>query len=109
VRRLATRLIGGEGALAPKRPVQTPQREWLRGPLRAWAEERVQGALRALGGAWFDPPAVERAVREFVAGETSTSYFVWQWISAGMLLANSRQPTRAPLPERPRSVEETAA
>jgi asparagine synthase (glutamine-hydrolysing) len=109
VRRLAARLIGGNGAWSPKRPVQTPQREWLRGPLREWAEERVQGALRVLGGVWFDPPAVERAVREFLAGETSTSYFVWQWINAGMLLANPRHPTRVPLAERPRSVEETAA
>jgi asparagine synthase (glutamine-hydrolysing) len=89
--------------------VQTPQREWLRGPLREWAEERVQGALRVLGGVWFDPPAVQRALREFLAGETSTSYFVWQWINAGMLLADPRHPARVPQAERAQRVEETAA
>src|SRR5690606_25670490 len=39
LRQIAERYIGAELRLAPKRPVQTPQREWLRGPLRGWATE----------------------------------------------------------------------
>jgi asparagine synthase (glutamine-hydrolysing) len=31
-------LLGAPMVEAPKRPLQTPQREWLRGPLRDWAE-----------------------------------------------------------------------
>src|SRR5262245_20191464 len=35
---------------APKRPLQTPQREWLRGELNDWAQTCVDSALGALGG-----------------------------------------------------------
>jgi asparagine synthase (glutamine-hydrolysing) len=108
MRRFAAELVGGQGAFALKRSVWVVQREWLRGPLREWAEDRVQAALDVLGGLWFDPPAVERTLRAFLAGEMRTSYFIWQWISAGMLLADPRRLARAPTPQWPGSVAVTA-
>ena len=39
---------------APKRPLQTPQREWLAGPLREWAGDHIELALAEFGGQWFD-------------------------------------------------------
>ncbi len=65
---------------APKRPVQTPQREWLRGPLRAWATERIEGALDRFGGSWLDSAAVRREWEAYCAGRGDNSFFVWQWI-----------------------------
>lgn len=70
---------------APKRPLQTPQREWLRGPLRPWAEERISAALDYLGGAWLEPRVVKTAWSEFLSGQSDNSFFVWQWISLGMM------------------------
>lgn len=73
-----------EGVQAPKRPVQTPQREWLRGPLADWAGERIE----ALAGesAWFDQGAMRAAWRGYLEGEGDNSYWVWQWLSAAMML-----------------------
>jgi asparagine synthase (glutamine-hydrolysing) len=71
---------------APKRPVQTPQREWLRGPLRGWAEELIEDALRVYGGAWLDAAAVRREWAGYCAGAADNSFFVWQWISLGLML-----------------------
>ena len=68
---------------APKRPLQTPQREWLRGPLRGWADGQIE---RALSNGWLDPDAVRREWRAFCAGEGDNSFFVWQWISLGLLV-----------------------
>lgn len=65
---------------APKRPVQTPQREWLRGPLRGWAAERIEGALDRFGGSWLDAAAVRREWEAYCAGRGDNSFFVWQWI-----------------------------
>src|SRR5690606_39382908 len=45
VRRLAGRLIPEGASSAPKRPVQTPQREWLPGGLREGAMEHCETAL----------------------------------------------------------------
>lgn len=69
--------------LAPKRALQTPQREWLRGPLRPWAEGQLAVAL-ARCGQWFDPSVVQRTWNSFMEGEGDNSFWVWQLISVGM-------------------------
>lgn len=84
LRRIAADLLPGDLVEAPKRPVQTPQREWLRGPLRGWAEERIDAALEATGGRWLDQQAVRRHWAAFTAGDGDNSYFVWQWIGLGL-------------------------
>jgi asparagine synthase (glutamine-hydrolysing) len=88
LRQLASTLIPKGVAYAPKRPLQTPQREWLRGELAPWAEDRIEWMLREWGGVWFDSESVRREWRSFQAGGTDNSFFVWQWISASMLLSS---------------------
>lgn len=85
LREIVRRLLPAGVRLAPKRPVQTPQREWLRGPLREWAEAWI-GRSRELG--WFNPAAVRREWQRFLAGGSDNSAYVWQWICAGMLAGN---------------------
>src|SRR6185436_18737296 len=36
LRQMVVRMLPDSVVNAPKRPLQTPQREWLRGPLRDW-------------------------------------------------------------------------
>jgi asparagine synthase (glutamine-hydrolysing) len=85
LRELACQLAPAGVVEAPKRPLQTPQREWLRGPLKAWAEEQIRAALDGWAGTWLDTPAVLSAWREFLEERTDNSFFVWQWISLGMI------------------------
>ncbi|HWM90774.1 MAG TPA: asparagine synthase (glutamine-hydrolyzing) [Thermoanaerobaculia bacterium] len=82
LRSLVCELLPKGVAEAPKRPLQTPQREWLRGPLRGWATEQVE---RALESGWLDADAVCREWQAYCAGEGDNSFFVWQWISLGLL------------------------
>lgn len=85
IRRLAPRWWP-EGAppAAPKRPVQTPQREWLRGPLRPWAEGRIDAALDRFGGTWLLVDQVQAAWTAFAEGEGDNAFAPWQWISLGL-------------------------
>jgi asparagine synthase (glutamine-hydrolysing) len=85
VRRLAHQLVPPEVRLAPKRPVQTPQREWLRGPLRGWATDLIETALSG-AGSWLDPAGVRAGWRAFVEGDSDNSFFAWQWLSVGLAL-----------------------
>jgi asparagine synthase (glutamine-hydrolysing) len=85
LRVIARRLLPDGLADAPKRPLQTPQREWLRGPLRRWAEGCIEEALAAHGGRWLDADAVTAAWRAYRRGAGDNSFFVWQWISLGLL------------------------
>jgi len=86
LREIATSLVPDDLRLAPKRPVQTPQREWLRGPLQAWATARIEGALSARPD-WFDAPMVRASWRRYLDGEGDNSHWAWQWISTALLLA----------------------
>jgi asparagine synthase (glutamine-hydrolysing) len=84
LRRLAQDLLPAGLREAPKRPVQTPQREWLRGPLRSWAEDQIERALGEYGGTWLDSRAVRSAWRHYVDHGDDNSFYVWQWISLGL-------------------------
>ncbi|HEX9884880.1 MAG TPA: asparagine synthase (glutamine-hydrolyzing) [Longimicrobiales bacterium] len=85
LREIAQELIPGGLAEVPKRPVQMPQREWLRGELRGWALETIEAGLDHWGGQWLDPERVRAEWRAFRDGPGDNSFFVWQWISLGLL------------------------
>ncbi len=88
LRRMAARILPHGVVEAPKRPLSTPQREWLRGPLRPWATDCIESALAAYGGRWLDPIAVRAAWRAYLDGEGDNSFFLWQWISLGLIVEN---------------------
>ncbi len=85
LRKLAARLAPSGVVEAPKRPLQTPQREWLRGPLSGWAGAAIGTALQNYGGVWLEPKAVRTAWQEYMRGQSDNSFYVWQWISLGLL------------------------
>jgi len=70
---------------APKRAVQTPQREWLRGPLRVWATAMIELALENHGGSWLRSDAIRSQWRDYCAGAGDNSFYIWQWVSLGMM------------------------
>ncbi|MGH9013060.1 MAG: asparagine synthase (glutamine-hydrolyzing) [Acidimicrobiia bacterium] len=84
LRRIVTERLPSRVMEAPKRAVQTPQREWLRGPLRAWVTEQVELALEQHEGTWLRSDRVRPAVAAFLAGEGDNSFFVWQWLSLAL-------------------------
>lgn len=94
LRRLARDWLPIEVVEAPKRPVSTPQREWLRGPLRGWATACIDAALDEYGGRLLAPARVRVAWDEFCEGEADNSFFVWQWISLGLLAESLGAPCR---------------
>lgn len=85
LRQMARRLLPGGLVAAPKRALQTPQREWLRGPLRPWATACIEAALAAHGGDWLDGPAVRATWQAYCAGAGDNSFYVWQWVNLGLM------------------------
>jgi asparagine synthase (glutamine-hydrolysing) len=85
LRQLTRRLLPGPVREAPKRPVQTPQREWLQFCLRGWADDQIEAAISERGGAWLDRKAVRAAWRDYVDRGCDNSFFLWQWISVGLM------------------------
>ncbi len=90
LRKIASQMIPKNLRQSPKRPVQTPQREWLRGPLRCWANDQINVALNCYGGQWLDSDLVHQQWQRFCEGESDNSFFVWQWISIGLCCGQNR-------------------
>jgi asparagine synthase (glutamine-hydrolysing) len=79
-RAIARRWIPADVAEAPKRSVQSPQREWLAG---AW-EQLVREVLNSKSFAdrgWVDPLRARAAYDRYLAGNRENSFFVWQWLN----------------------------
>ena len=81
LRQMTRRMLPDGVVEAPKRPLQTPQREWLRGPLSLWAQDRIEAALERFGGLWLESDAVRSAWKSYCRGESDNSFYIWQWIS----------------------------
>jgi asparagine synthase (glutamine-hydrolysing) len=88
LRRIAAALAPAGVVEAPKRPLQTPQREWLAGPLRRWAHDCIELAVEEYRGEWLDSAAIAAAWREFQRGDSDNSFYVWQWINLGLTVQN---------------------
>lgn len=101
LRRLVTARLPTSTVEASKRALQTPQREWLRGPLAAWADATIEGAIRRWDGAWLDGNAVRDHWRRFRGGEGDNSFFVWQWIGLGLLADPAPEPVTAKVAATP--------
>lgn len=78
LREIVRRHFPGRFHMAPKRSVVSPQTEWLRGPLRAWAASRLDVVRRS---GTVDNAHLARA--ETVLGDSvaENSFPVWQLIN----------------------------
>lgn len=84
LRDISQRFLPRAVSAAPKRPVQTPQREWLRNSLREWAGDRINSALAGPQGAFLDKTLVRDSLSNYFCGESDNSFYIWQWISMGL-------------------------
>jgi asparagine synthase (glutamine-hydrolysing) len=90
-RQIAASLLPRGVREAPKRPLQTPQREWLRGPLQPWANDCIESALEGPAAHWLDAARVRAEWTRYCSGASDNSFYIWQWLSAGMLLGPERR------------------
>lgn len=85
LRKLARSLAPVSVAAAPKRALQTPQREWLRGYLKDWADDLIKSGLNGFGSEFLNKKAVLHDWEKYFKGEGDNSFYVWQWISIGLI------------------------
>jgi asparagine synthase (glutamine-hydrolysing) len=70
----------------PKSGFSVPVGEWIKGPLREWAESLLD-SRRIRSEGWFDPARIERRWKEHLAGKRDSSGALWAilmfqaWIS----------------------------
>ncbi|MGV3697951.1 asparagine synthase (glutamine-hydrolyzing) [Flavobacterium sp.] len=83
LRKIAEQFLQKDLVLAPKRPLQTPQREWLSEDLKDWVRAEVAILYQHN---WFDKKELETELNAFFNGDAQSSFHIWQWINAAQLL-----------------------
>ena len=69
----------------PKRAFKRRSVSRLRGPLKEWADGCIKSGLDGMGSQWLNRKSVLDQWSSFCVGTGDNSFFVWQWITVGMI------------------------
>jgi len=88
LREILSKIAPTEIAHAPKRPLQTPQREWLGNELKEMVNEYLLKLKKSAPSDWFDHNTIDKEWQNYLKGDQSSSFHIWQWINATQLLSD---------------------
>ena len=75
--------LGDEIALAPKRALQTPQREWIAKELASYFSEKIELFAELK---YSDENKVREILKDYRDGNQDNSFYLWQWINSISIL-----------------------
>jgi asparagine synthase (glutamine-hydrolysing) len=81
LREIASEYLADDLVYAPKRPLQTPQREWLAEDLKKWVAHCFETIEKSKYGEWFDKAALGKELQLYFDGNSQSSFHIWQCIS----------------------------
>ena len=76
LRRLLYREVPAELIERPKAGFAVPVGEWIKGPLRPWAEDLLDPARMAMEG-WLDPAIVQPRWQDHLSGRRTSTAKLW--------------------------------
>lgn len=82
LRDLVKNNLGDKIALAPKRALQTPQREWISRELKDYFSSQVATFSKL---DFVNKKEVEKIWKEYLGGNQDNSFYIWQWINTVVL------------------------
>ena len=86
LRELVKELVPADISYAPKRPLQTPQREWLGDELSSWVDEQINTISESEYANWFDLDEMRKEWRAYKQGDRHSSFHIWQWVNISLVL-----------------------
>jgi asparagine synthase (glutamine-hydrolysing) len=89
LRRLLAREVPVELFERPKAGFGIPVGEWIKGPLRPWAEELLDPGRLAIEG-YFDPAIVQRRWRDHLSGQRNSTPALWAILMFQVWLADQK-------------------
>ena len=87
LREIASEYLADDLVFAPKRALQTPQREWLATDLKGWAKHCFEELKKSSYSNWFDAANLEKELQCYFEGNTQSSFHIWQCIGLFLTLS----------------------
>jgi len=69
----------------PKRPLQTPQREWLGKDLKYFVNEQIESLLESKVNHWFNKDEVVKEWKLYSEGNNESSFHIWQLLNTSLI------------------------
>ncbi|WP_337967348.1 asparagine synthase (glutamine-hydrolyzing) [uncultured Flavobacterium sp.] len=86
LRKIASEYLADDLVFAPKRPLQTPQREWLATDLKEWVRECFLELSSSEYSNLFDKESLENELKSYFDGNIQSSFHIWQCISFSQMI-----------------------
>ena len=81
LREIASEYLADDLVFAPKRALQTPQREWLAENLAEWVNQSFAAIEKTDLSGWFNKEEMQKELQLYLEGNTQSSFHIWQCIS----------------------------
>ena len=88
LRELVSEYLSDGITYAPKRPLQTPQREWMGKELKEFIDETIVDLKNSEYSEWFNIDEIENEWNLYLLGDKDSSFHIWQILSLRMLFDN---------------------
>lgn len=90
VREAGKGLIKNNVLEASKRPVQTPQREWIKNELGSWTDSHIENIISSEAGTWMNANSIRGLWKHYRQHDIDNSFPIWQLISLSLMLELKR-------------------
>lgn len=87
LREILKPLVSADITYAPKRLLQTPQREWLANELSQFTEDQIENLKQSPVAHWFDFKEIEKEWEAYKKGGNDSSFHIWQWVNASLVFS----------------------
>jgi asparagine synthase (glutamine-hydrolysing) len=87
LREIASEYLANDLVFAPKRALQTPQREWLAEDLKGWVSGCFSSIQKSEFSGWFNKGELQKELHLYFEGNTQSSFHIWQCISLFEMLS----------------------
>ena len=86
LRSLVSKHLSDTISYAPKRPLQTPQREWFGEEMKTFVESQLMKIESSAIASWFDLNEVKKEWERYILGDNDSSFHIWQWLNCTIQL-----------------------
>ena len=86
LRKIVSELVSNTISYTPKRPLQTPQREWLGNELKDYVIENLNKLKASEYTKWFNFEVLDNEWEKYLKGDNESSFHIWQWVNSSKVL-----------------------